>query len=72
MTDDRERFAGAIKGRSSAKVGAIDETLLRGKVATIAIPATIKVGGDGNATVIRASTGALWQPMFVSLPVIHN
>jgi len=40
-TNDRERLAGAIKGRSSAKVGATDETLVR-KGATIAIPKPVR------------------------------
>lgn len=43
-TDDRDRLAGAIQGRSSAKVGAIDETLMR-KGATIAIPRPVRTMG---------------------------
>ncbi|GGE98096.1 hypothetical protein [Sphingomonas prati] len=43
-TDDRERLVGTIEGRSSAKVGAIDETLVR-KGTTIAIPKPVKAMG---------------------------
>lgn len=43
-TDDRERLAGAIEGRSSAKVGAIDETLMR-KGAAITIPKPVRAAG---------------------------
>jgi hypothetical protein len=42
VTDDRERLARAIEWRISAKAGAIDETLLRQKAATITMPAPIK------------------------------
>ncbi|MEG3088525.1 helicase C-terminal domain-containing protein [Sphingomonas sp. PB4P5] len=44
-TDDRLAFLDAIEGRDGAKVGAIDETLLRGKVATIATPAPVRAVG---------------------------
>ncbi|WP_174286084.1 hypothetical protein [Sphingomonas bacterium] len=37
-TDDRPALVDAIEGRDGAKVGAIDETLARGKAATIASP----------------------------------
>jgi ATP-dependent exoDNAse (exonuclease V) alpha subunit len=43
-TDDRDRLASAIEGRSSAKIGAIDETLMR-KGVTIAIPVPVKAAG---------------------------
>ena len=43
-TDDRERLVGAIEGRSSAKVGAIDETLMR-KGAAITIPVPVRTMG---------------------------
>ena len=41
-TDDRSALVDAIEGRDGAKVGAIDETLARGKVAAIASPAPIR------------------------------
>jgi len=41
-TDDRLALVDAIEGRDGAKVGAIDETMARGKVAAIAIPAPVK------------------------------
>ncbi len=44
-TDDRLALVDAIEGRDGAKVGAIDETLARGKVAAIAIPAPVRVVG---------------------------
>jgi len=44
-TDDRVALVDAIEGRDGAKVGAIDETLARGKVAAIAIPAPVRVVG---------------------------
>jgi len=43
-TDDRDHLARAIEGRSSAKVGAIDETLMR-KGATIAAPVPVRTAG---------------------------
>ncbi|MHA6720205.1 hypothetical protein ACX40Y_12225 [Sphingomonas sp. RS6] len=46
-TDDRLALVNAIEGRDGAKVGAIDETLARGKVATIAIPAPVRAVGIG-------------------------
>ncbi|WP_165912401.1 hypothetical protein [Novosphingobium sp. PhB165] len=44
-TDDRQRLAAVIEGRDGAQVGAIDETLARGKVAPIAIPAPVRAAG---------------------------
>jgi len=44
-TDDRLALVDAIEGRDGAKVGAIDETLARGKVAAIAIPAPVRAVG---------------------------
>lgn len=44
-TDDRLALVDAIEGRDGAKVGAIDETLLRRKVATIAVPAPVRALG---------------------------
>jgi hypothetical protein len=43
-TDDRDRLANAIEGRCSAKVGGIDETLVR-KGTAIAIPAPRRTMG---------------------------
>lgn len=43
-TDDREQLASAIEGRDGAKVGAIDETLVR-KGAAITIPVPVRVAG---------------------------
>lgn len=43
-TDDRERLASAMEGRSSAKVGAIDETLMR-RGAAIAILRPVRTLG---------------------------
>lgn len=44
-TDDRLALVDAIEGRDGAQVGAIDEALARGKVATIAIPAPVRAAG---------------------------
>ena len=44
-TDDRLALVDAIEGRDGAKVGAIDETLARGKVAAIASPVPVKAVG---------------------------
>ena len=43
-TDDRDRLASAIEGRDGAKVGAIDETLVR-KGAAITIPKPVSAAG---------------------------
>lgn len=43
-TDDRDRLSSAIEGRDGAKVGAIDETLVR-KGAAITIPVPVRATG---------------------------
>ena len=44
-TDSRAKLTEALGLRDGAQVGAIDETLLRGKAAAIAIPAPVRAVG---------------------------